>query len=156
MLLMSSESASAAAIVRTGTDGCLRFDPLQREALLDAFASSSESTLALTHESSSEECHLLAIALSAYCKRVQSEIFLDAARMTQTLTAISAVLFKSDNRLVANSQCMTAPILGGAKVQGSIPWMFQGAQYPTFPSSFQRGSRSGSRTANRMKLPSNV
>lgn len=50
MLLMNSEPAPAATIVRTGTDGRLRYDPLQREALLDAFASSSQSALAFARQ----------------------------------------------------------------------------------------------------------
>lgn len=50
MLLMSSEPAPAATIVRTGTDGRLRYGPLQRDALLDAFASSSQSALAFARQ----------------------------------------------------------------------------------------------------------
>jgi transposase-like protein len=47
---MSSEPESAATIVRTGTDGRLRYDPQQREALLDAFTSSGQSALAFARQ----------------------------------------------------------------------------------------------------------
>jgi hypothetical protein len=50
MLFMKSEPEIAATIIRTGTDGRLCFDKLQREKILDAFESSGQSALAFARE----------------------------------------------------------------------------------------------------------
>lgn len=50
MLLMKSETDTAAPIIRTGTDGRLCFSLQQREAMLDAFEAGGRSALAFSKE----------------------------------------------------------------------------------------------------------
>ena len=43
-------SGSTSSVIRAGSDGRLRFDPLQREALLDAFDRSGTSAMAFARD----------------------------------------------------------------------------------------------------------